>query len=87
MFLLLPVNFLSEFSLELMYISLIISIRSSPWFSAAPAVHRNLLSMVCEVFEKLVNNRIVNHLKNCGLFSDFQFGFRSSQSSADLQGF
>ena len=30
------------------------------------------------VFEKLVNNRIVDHLKNCGLFSDFQYGFKSS---------
>ena len=36
------------------------------------------------VFEKLVNNRIVNHLEKCGLFSDFQFGFRSSQSIVDL---
>ena len=36
------------------------------------------------VFEKLVNNRIVDHLEKCGLFSDFQYGFRSSQSTADL---
>ena len=27
---------------------------------------------------------IVNHLEECGLFSDFQYGFRSSQSIADL---
>ena len=40
--------------------------------------------MVSKVFEKLVNNRIVDHLKNCGLFSDFQYGFRSSWSTADL---
>ena len=40
--------------------------------------------MVSKVFEKLVNNRIVDHLKKCGLFSDFQYGFRSSQSTADL---
>ena len=38
----------------------------------------NLLSVVRKVFEKLVNNRIVNHLEKCGLFSDFQYGFRSS---------
>ena len=44
----------------------------------------NLLSMVSKVFEKLVNNRIVDHLEKCGLFSDFQYGFRSSQSTADL---
>ena len=39
--------------------------------------------MVSKVFEKLVNNRIVDHLEKCGLFSDFQYGFRSSQSAAD----
>ena len=43
-----------------------------------------LLSVVSKVFEKLVNNRIVDHLKKCGLFSDFQYSFRSSQSTADL---
>ena len=37
-----------------------------------------LLSVVSKVFEKLVNNRIVDHLEKCGLFSDFQYGFRSS---------
>ena len=40
--------------------------------------------MVSKVFEKLVNNRIVDHLEKCGLFSDFQYGFRSSRSTADL---
>ena len=39
--------------------------------------------MVSKVFEKLVNNRIVDHLEKCGLF-DFKYGFRSSQSIADL---
>ena len=43
-----------------------------------------LLSVVSKVFEKLVNNRIVDHLEICGLFSDFQYGFRSSRSTADL---
>ena len=42
------------------------------------------LSVVCKVFEKLVNNRIIDHLEKCGLFSDFQYGFRSSRSIADL---
>ena len=37
-----------------------------------------LLSVVSKVFEKLVNNRVVDHLEKCGLFSDFQYGFRSS---------
>ena len=44
----------------------------------------SLLFVVSKVFEKLVNNRIVDHLEKCGLFSDFQYGFRSSQSTADL---
>ena len=44
----------------------------------------SLLSVVTKVFEKLVNNRIVDHLEKCGLFSDFQSGFRSSPSIADL---
>ena len=44
----------------------------------------SLLSVVSKVFEKLVNNRIVDHLEKCGLFSDFQSGFRSSRSTADL---
>ena len=44
----------------------------------------SFLSVVSKVFEKLVNNRIVDHLEKCGLFSDFQYGFRSSRSTADL---
>ena len=44
----------------------------------------SLLSVVSKVFEKLVNNRIVDHLEKCDLFSDFQYGFRSSRSTADL---
>ena len=45
---------------------------------------KDLLSIVSEVFEILVNNRIVNHLEKYGRFSDFQYGFRSSRSTADL---
>ena len=44
----------------------------------------SLLSGVSKVSEKLVNNTIVDHLEKCGLFSDFQYGFRFSQSTADL---
>ena len=44
----------------------------------------SLLSVVSKVFEKLVNNRIVDHLEKCDLFSDFLYGFRSSRSTADL---
>ena len=38
----------------------------------------SLLSVVSKIFEKLVNNRIVDHLEKYGIFSDFQYGFRSS---------
>ena len=34
----------------------------------------SLLSVVSKVFGKLVNNRIVDHVEKCGLFSDFQYG-------------
>ena len=44
----------------------------------------NLPSVVSKFFEKLVNNRIVDHLEKCGLLSDFQYGFRSSRSTVDL---
>ena len=44
----------------------------------------SLLSVVSKVFQKLVNNRVVDQLEKCELFSDFQYGFRSSQSTADL---
>ena len=44
----------------------------------------SLLSVVSKVFEKLVNNRIVDHLEKCGFFCDFQYSFRSSRSTAGL---
>ena len=44
----------------------------------------SLLSVVSNVFEELVNNRIANNLEICGLFSDFQYGFTSSRSTAGL---
>ena len=44
----------------------------------------SFLSVVSKVFEKLVNNRIVDHLDSCGFFPGFQHGFRSSRSTADL---
>ena len=43
-----------------------------------------LLSLVSKVFEKQANNRIVDHLEKSGHFSDFHYGFRSPQSTADL---
>ena len=44
----------------------------------------SLLSLVSKIFEKLVNNMIVDHVEKSGLFSDFQDGFRSSRSTVDL---
>ena len=53
--------------------------------SAAKNCHPNsLLSVVSKVFEIPVDNRIIDHLEKCSLFSDFQYGFRSSRSTADL---
>ena len=45
----------------------------------------SLLSVVRNVFGNLANNRIVDHLEKCGIFSDLQYGFRSSRSTADLR--
>ena len=36
------------------------------------------------VNNKLVNNTVVDHLEKSRLFFDLQFGFGSSQSTADL---
>ena len=49
-----------------------------------PPLH--LLSMVSKLFEKLINNRIADHLRKCGIFFDFQYVFlnRSSWSIAVL---
>ena len=44
----------------------------------------SLLSVVSKVFEKHVNNRFVDYLEKCVLFSDFQYGFRSSRSIEDF---
>ena len=44
----------------------------------------SLLFVVSKVFGKLGNKRIVDHLKNFGLLSDFQYGFTSSGSTTDL---
>ena len=43
--------------------------------------------MITKVFEKCVTNRFVDQHEKCGLFSGFQYGFRSSQSTANLMTF
>ena len=40
--------------------------------------------MVSKVFEKLVNNKMVNHIEMCDPLFDFQYNFRSSRSISDL---
>ena len=91
-------NSVSGFRFELMYIPLIVSIRSNlihlhgfqqlvllPCSQSAKNYRPvSLFSVVSKVFDKLENNRIADHLEKCGLFSDFQYGFRSSRSTADL---
>ena len=64
-------------------------LRDVPWedISKLQLLLVNFVSgfrLVSKVFEKLVNNRIVDHLEKCGLFSDFQNGLTSSRSTADL---
>ena len=44
----------------------------------------SLVSVVRKVFEKLKNSKLVDHLEKCSLFSDIQYEFRSSRSTADL---
>ena len=44
----------------------------------------SLLSVINKIFEKLVNNRIVDHREKSGPFSYFQYGFKSFGSTADL---
>ena len=41
--------------------------------------------MVGKIFDKRVNNRLDNHLEQGALFSDFQYGFRSSSTAEVLK--
>ena len=43
----------------------------------------SLFSVVSKIFYTLINRRLADHLENSGLFSGFQYGFRSS-CTADL---
>ena len=53
--------------------------------AAANSCHPvNLLYVSSKVFEKLENNWLLDHVEKCSLFSVFQYGFRSFQSSAYL---
>ena len=54
------------------------------WSTAKNYHTVSFLSVVSKVFERLMNNRIVDHLEKGGLFSDFQYGFKLSRSTADF---
>ena len=41
-------------------------------------------SVISKVFKKRVNDMIVDHVEKFSFFSDFQYGFRSFRSTADL---
>ena len=59
---------------------MVVPVFKNVWERSAAKNYRpfSLLSVVIKIFEKLVNNRIVDHLEKSGLFSDFRYGFRSS---------
>ena len=44
-----------------------------------------LLLGFCKIFGKLVNNRLVDYLEKFCVFSDYQFGFMTFQSTAYRQ--
>ena len=44
----------------------------------------SLLPVISKVFESIINVAMVRLLDSSGLFSDFQYGFRSSRSTADI---
>ena len=54
-------------------------------------LHGRLFVAICSqeihkvpTYLKILALRFVDHLEKCGLFSDFQYGFKSSQLTADL---
>ena len=67
-------------------VSLVVPVfkNAGEWSTAKNYCPVSLFFVVSKVFEKLANNRIIDHLEKCGLFSDFQYGFSSSGSTADL---
>ena len=67
-------------------VSLVVLVFKNVWGRSAAKNYcpGSLFSVVSKIFEKLVNNEVVDHLENCGALSDFHYGFRSSRSTADL---
>ena len=44
----------------------------------------SLLSVISKLFEAVINLHLKSHLEKNGLLTDFQYGFRSSRSTADV---
>ena len=44
----------------------------------------SLFVVVSKMFEKLLNNRLIDRLESCCPFSDFYYGFQSSRLTADI---
>ena len=61
--------------------------RSLRWYLYSKMYARNLCLKTATLlvfFMWLINNRLFNHLEKFALFSNFQYGFRSSQSTVEL---
>ena len=57
------------------------------WYLYSKMYARNLCLKTATLlvfFMWLINNRLFNHLEKFALFSNFQYGFRSSQSTVEL---
>ena len=52
----------------------------------SPSQYRpiSLLCIISKLFETIINQQIMSHLSEANLLSDFQYGFRSSRSTADV---
>ena len=63
----------------------VVSVSKTVGESSAAKNYRpfSLLSVVSKVFEKLINNRLIDHLENCGLFFWFQVWFDRSNKTGD----
>ena len=61
-------------------VSSVVPVFKNVWERSTAKNYRpvSLLSVVSKVFEKLVNNWIVDHIEKYCRFADFQYGFKSS---------